>query len=110
MKKNLIVLITAVSFLVACSSATMIKSNPSGAKLYVDGQYKCETPCTHSDTAASGTAKTVLLKKVGYKNFTGTIKKEETKVGPIIGGVFVLFPFIWMLGYPPEYTFDMEKS
>jgi hypothetical protein len=109
MKKKLIVLVTAICFLVGCSSSTMIKSNPPSAKLYLDGQYKCETPCTHSDSAASGTSKTVLLKKEAYKDFTGTIRKEETQVGPIIGGIFFLFPFIWMLGYPSEYTFEMEK-
>lgn len=109
-EKKLIVLVTAICFLVGCSSTTMIKSNPPGAKLYIEGQYKCETPCTHSDTAASGTSKTVLLKKEGYKDFTGTIKKEETQAGPIIGGIFLLFPFIWMLGYPDEYSFEMEKA
>ncbi len=108
MEKKLIVLVTAICFLVGCSSTTMIKSNPPGAKLYLDGQYKCETPCTHSDSAASGTSKTVLLKKEGYKDFTGTIKKEKTEVAPIIGGIFLLFPFIWMLGYPEEYNFAME--
>lgn len=108
MEKKLIVLGTAICFLVGCSSTTMIKSNPSGAKLYLDGQYKCETPCTHSDSAASGTSKTVLLKKGGYRDFTGTIKKEKTEVGPIIGGIFLLFPLIWMLGYPEEYNFEME--
>jgi hypothetical protein len=109
MKKELVVLVTAICFLVGCSSSTMIKSIPPGAKLYLDGQHKCETPCTQSDTAASGASKTVLLKKEGYKDFTGTIRKEEAKAGPIIAGCFLLFPFIWMLGYPSEYTFEMEK-
>jgi hypothetical protein len=109
MKKKMIVLVTVFFFIIGCSSSTLIKSNPPGAKLYVDGQYKCETPCTHSDTAASGAMKTIVLKKEGYKDQTGLIKKEETMVGPIIGGLFFLFPFIWMLGYPSEYTFEMEK-
>ncbi len=110
MKKKVIVLVTAVFFLVGCSSSTMIKSNPPAAKLYIDGLYKCETPCTHSDTAAAGSSKTVLLKKEGYKDTTGTIKKEKLAVGPLIGGIFLLFPFIWLLGYESEYTFEMEKT
>ena len=109
MKKKVIVLVTAICFLVGCSSSTMIKSNPPAAKLYLDGQYKCETPCTHKDTAAAGSSKTVLLKKEGYKDTTGLIKKEELAVGPLIGGILVLFPFIWILKYPSEYTFEMEK-
>jgi hypothetical protein len=48
------------------------------------------------------------LKKKGYKDFTGTIKKEKTEIAPIIGGIFLLFPFIWTLGYPEEYNLRME--
>jgi hypothetical protein len=109
MKKKLIVLATAICFLVGCSSSTMIKSIPPGAKLYLDGQYKGETPCTHSDSKILMTSKTVILKKEGYKDFTSTITKEEARIGPIIGGIFVLVPLLWMLGYPSEYAFEMEK-
>jgi hypothetical protein len=110
MKMRLIALTTVICFLCAgCSSTTLIKSSPEGAKLYLDAQYKCVTPCSHTDTAAAGTSRAVLLKKEGFKDFAGTIKKEEVKIGPIIGGIFFLFPFIWMLGYPDEYTFELER-
>jgi len=109
MKKKLIVLVTAFLFFVGCSSSTMIKSNPSGAKLYLDGNYKCVTPCTHSDKTLMGTSKTILLKKEGYQHFAGSIKREEAQVGPIIAGVFFVIPFLWALGYPDEYNFEMEK-
>ncbi len=110
MRKTMVIVLTASFFLVGCTSATVIRSNPSGASLYVEGNYECVTPCTHSDAAVSGTSKSVQLKKAGYRDFTGTIKKEETKIGPMIGGILVLFPFIWVRGYPAEYVFDMEKS
>jgi hypothetical protein len=109
MKKKVIVLVTVICFLVGCSSSTLIKSDPPAAKLYLDGQYKCETPCTYKDTAPAGSSKTVLLKKEGYKDTTGLIKKEELVVGPLIEPILVLFPFIWIPGYPSEYTFEMEK-
>jgi hypothetical protein len=95
-------------FLIGCSS-TIIKSNPSGAKLYVNGQYKCETPCTYSDTSAMNSSKTILLKKKGYKDTTGQIKRDTVAMGHLIAGIFFLFPLIWCLGYEPEYTFEMEK-
>jgi hypothetical protein len=50
-------------FLFGCASSTLIKSNPPGAKLYLDGQLKGETPYTYSDRAAAGTLRTVTLKK-----------------------------------------------
>lgn len=109
MTKKLIALVMISLFLFGCTSATVIKSNPPGAKLYLDGQFKGETPCTYADRAAAGTMRTVTLKKEGYKDFTGHIKRETLSVPALIGGILVLIPFIWILEYPPEYTFEMEK-
>jgi hypothetical protein len=107
MKKPIASLMVFV-FLIGCSSTT-IKSNPSGAKLYVNGQYKCETPCTYSDTAAMNSSKTILLKKKGHKDTTGQIKRDTVEMGHLIAGIFFLIPLIWCLGYEPEYTFEMER-
>ena len=106
---KVIALMMASLFSFGCASTTMIKSVPTGAKLYVDGQYKGKTPYTYTDTAVAGTTKTVLLQKQGYKERTSMIRKEEVAVGPIIGGLFFLFPFLWTLGYPAEYIFDLDK-
>ncbi len=108
MKKS-ITLIIAMFSLFGCASSTVIKSNPPGAKMYLDGQYKCETPCTHKDTAPMGTTRTVVLKKEGYRDTTGQIRREVLSNDALIGGIFLLVPFIWILEYPPEYTYDMEK-
>lgn len=107
--KKLIALTTVFFFLFGCASATVIKSNPPGAKLYLDGQLKGETPYTYADRAAAGTMRTVTLKKEGYKDFTGHIKREQLSVGALIGGILILIPLIWVLEYPPEYTFEMER-
>lgn len=107
--KKIISLMTVFFFFFGCASATVIKSNPPEAKLYLDGQFKGETPYTYSDRAAAGTMRTVTLKKEGYKDFTGHIKREQLSVPALIGGILVLIPLIWVLEYPPEYTFEMEK-
>ena len=107
--KKLIALLIVFFFLFGCASATVVKSNPPGAKLYLDGQLKGETPYTYADRAAAGTMRTVTLKKEGYKDFTGYIKREQLSVGALIGGILILIPLIWVLEYPPEYTFEMEK-
>jgi len=75
----------------------------------LDGQFKGETPYTYADRAAAGTMKSVTLKKEGHKDFTGHIKREVLSVGALIGGLFFLIPLIWILEYPPEYIFEMEK-
>jgi len=107
--RKLIALAMAFFFLLGCASSTLIKSNPPGAKLYLDGQVQGETPYTYSDKAAAGTMRTVTLKYEGYKDFNGTIKREQLSVGALIGGIFLLVPFIWILEYPPQYNFEMEK-
>jgi hypothetical protein len=53
--------------------------------------------------------RTVTLTKEGYKDFNGTIKREQLSVGALIGGIFFLIPLIWVLEYPSQYNFEMEK-
>lgn len=108
--RKLISVITVVMFVSGCASSTLIKSVPDGAKATIDGKLIGTTPVNYSDTAVSGTTKTVFLSKEGYKDKTAIIRKEEAKVGPIIGGLFFLFPFIWTLGYPDSYTFELEPG
>jgi hypothetical protein len=108
--KKLVASTMVIFFLLGCASATVIKSNPPAAKLYLNGQPMGETPYTYADRAAAGTMRTVTLKKEGYKDFTGTIKREQLSVPALIGGIFLLVPFIWILEYPPQYNFEMEKQ
>lgn len=107
--KLLICFMVLSFFTVACASTTIIKSRPEGAVVYIDNVRKGVTPLQYSDTAIAGTTKRVVLKKEGYRNFDTLIRKSEFDVGPCIGGVLVLFPFIWILGYPGEYEFELEK-
>ena len=98
-----------IFFVVSCSSKTLIKSRPEGAVAYIDNVRKGITPLTYSDTALAGSTVHLKLKKEGYRNFETTMRKSEFQAGPCIGGVLVLFPFIWLLGYPDEHEFELEK-
>ena len=98
--KKIISLMTVFFFLFGCASATIIKSEPDGAKLYLNGQHMGETPYTFADRAAAGTMRTVKLKKEGYEDFTGYIKRETLSVGALICGILFLIPLIWILEYP----------
>ncbi len=110
MKKALLLVLVATFFITSCASSTFIRSAPSEAKVYLDGRLLGTTPVRYSDTAVSGSTKNVILKKEGYKDKSAIIRKENVKIGPIIGGLFFLFPFIWTLGYPDEYTFELESG
>lgn len=93
----------------SCTSTTVINSSPSGAKIYIDGSLMGKTPYTHSDTKIVGATTMVTLKKEGCENFNGIISRSEKfEVGPCIGGAFVLVPFLWVMGYNPMRTFELE--
>lgn len=107
--KKLIALTMVFFFPFGCASTTYIKSNPLGAKLSLDGQLVGETPKFYSDKAVAGTKKEVTLKKEGYKDFNGTIKRDKLSIPILIGGIFLIVPFAWVLEYPSQYNFEMEK-
>lgn len=107
--KKLIVLTAALFFLFGCASATIIKSNPPGAKLYLDEELKGETPYTYQDKSPAGKSRIVTLKKEGYRDFIGQIKRNKFSPGAFVGGMIFIIPLIWITEYPSEYTFEMEK-
>ena len=105
-------LFLAFSILFAsCSSTTMIQSNPSKAKLYIDGQFVGETPYVHRDSKIVGSSMMVKLEKDGYKPTISTITKdEEVNVGAIIGGLFVVVPFLWTMQYQPVHNYELKPT
>jgi hypothetical protein len=80
MKKVTSLTIIVLFILIGRAGSTIIKSNPPGAKLYFDGSFKGETPYTHTDRSIAGTWRNITLKKEGYKDVTGHIKREELSV------------------------------
>lgn len=105
----IIIFVLLVFFIVGCASKTLIKSQPEGAVVYVDNVRKGITPFTYSDTALAGSTVYLKLKKEGYKDFETLMRKNKFKIVPCIGGAIFLFPYIWLLGYPDEYEFELEK-
>lgn len=99
-----------VFFVSACASSTVIHSRPEGATVYMDNIQKGKTPLTYSDTAVAGTTKAIRLQKDGYKPLNTVITKDKFEIGPCIGGILILFPFIWMLGYQDVYEFTLEPE
>lgn len=111
MRKIIVLLVALAVFVVSCSSGTIIKSIPEGAKVYMNDEYKGVTPYSHSDTAIVGTAFRLKLSKEGYEDFQTIMKKDE-KFNTIacVGGVFCLVPFLWVFEYNPERTYEMKKA
>ncbi|HCY19218.1 MAG TPA: PEGA domain-containing protein [Deltaproteobacteria bacterium] len=92
----------------ACSSTTVINSDPNGAMVFLNGEKAGVTPYMYTDTKIIGSTNTVLLKKEGYQDFSTVFSRNENaNVGAIIGGVFVLVPFLWAMDYKPSHSYEM---
>jgi PEGA domain len=89
----------------------VIQSIPPGAKLYLNGEPVGATPYTMSDTKIVGTVTTVRLELPGYEVLnTAIARNEEFDTGACIGGVFLLFPFLWIQGYRPVHNFELRPA
>ena len=107
--KSLIALFLASLMLfVSCASATMITTTPSGAKVFINGEFKGKTPYSHSDTKIVTTCTNVRFEKKGYeKLFTNICRNEQADALAILGGVFLLFPFLWTMKYNESHTYEL---
>src|SRR5258706_11111937 len=86
---------TLLAFLLAaCSSATTLRSYPTGAKVYLDGELVGRTPYTMSDTKIVSSTTSVRLEYPGFEPYQASISRnEEFDAGACIGGLFLLGPF-----------------
>jgi len=93
--------------IVACSSTTLIRSNDPEAKIYVDGEFKGKGQFTYTDTKIVGSSTAIRLQKDGCEPMSFTMtRSEEFDAGACAGGVFVLVPFLWVMKYKPEHTYE----
>ncbi len=106
-----IFLLAGLVLLTSCASSTVIKSTPSGAKIYIDQEYKGVTPYTHKDSKIVGSTTTVKLSKEKFetKN-TSFSRDEEVNVGAVIGGIFFLVPLLWVMKYKPTHTYELKPD
>lgn len=107
--KSTALLMAGIILFASCSSATLIESNPSGAKLYLNGEYAGTTPYTYSDTRIVGSSVSVRLEKEGYETLnTGFSRNEDLDAGALIGGLFVWIPLLWIMKYKPTHTYELR--
>lgn len=65
----------------------------------------------HTDMSISGSQKSVEIKKEGFDDFQTILKKKgRAHGGAIIGGIFLLIPFIWVVQYDIEHKYELTPS
>lgn len=102
-------LLLACSILLSgCASTTVIQSTPAGARVYLNDIPVGTTPYTHRDTRIVGTSTSLTLEKEGYDPFyTSFSRNEEVDIGAVIGGIFFVVPFLWVMKYKPTHTYEL---
>lgn len=93
----------------SCASSTIITSVPGDAKVYINGEYVGQTPYKHKDSKIVGSSNTIRVEKEGYETYNDTFSKDEKlAVGPLIGGVVLLVPFLWIMKYEKGRIYDLS--
>jgi len=110
MKKILVLLVCSSLVVIGCSSTVKIQSMPGEAKVYIDGEYKGVTPYSQRDTKPFFLPGQLKLSKEGYEDFTIDLKKDKFSTANCIGGVLVWVPFLWVLEYENEKTYELKKK
>ncbi|MDD4776846.1 MAG: PEGA domain-containing protein [Fermentimonas sp.] len=102
-------LVSVTVLFASCSSSTLIQSNPSGAKVYMNEEYMGVTPLSYSDTKIVGSTTSMRIEKEGFEPlYTYLTRNEEVDVGAIIGGIFVWVPFLWTMKYKPVHNYELR--
>ena len=95
--------------MIGCSSSTMIRSEPPGAKLYMNEQYKGETPYLYTDQKIVGSDTRIRLTLDGYHDLETIMSRDEKlDVGALVGGVFFVVPWLWVMEYDPVHTYELK--
>src|SRR5512133_1071067 len=102
--------VVLASFVSGCASSTVIRSNPTGAAVYLNGEKVGTTPYTMTDTKIIGTSTTVRLVKAGCEDFNTVIARtEDLDPAPVILGFCLgIWPWLWAMKYKPEHNYELE--
>jgi hypothetical protein len=94
-----------------CASSTLIQTQPPGARVYVNGAAVGTTPYTMTDTKIVGSTTAIRLELPGYQTLDTTISRnEELDVLPLIGGLLLLVPFLWVMKYQAGHNYQLQPG
>lgn len=92
----------------SCSSTTLIQSYPTDARVYIDGEFVGHTPYWYTDTKIMGSITDIDLVKDGYEPlYTSIQRSERIDVAAVVGGFYLLAPFLWSLRYAPIHNYQL---
>lgn len=96
-----------ITIITGCSSSTIIKTEPEGADIYIDGVQVGKTPYEYTDIKPIFFRTRIFLSKHDYKNINVSIYKDEEFNPKSCLGLIITFP-IWMFQYYPVHIYELE--
>ena len=88
---------------------TVIQTEPAGATVYIDGRNAGPSPVEMADTKVVTSCTDIRIEKDGYqRKVTEICRDEQPAVGPIIGGFFLLVPWLWAYEYQPSHFYELK--
>jgi hypothetical protein len=94
-----------------CVSSTVLQSQPPGARVFLNNVPVGTTPYTLSDSNIVGTATAVRLEYPGYQPLnTYIVRNEELDALALVGGIFLLVPFLWVMKYNPQHFYQLQPE
>ena len=94
----------------SCASETLLQSSPSFATVYIDGHSLGSTPYIYSNRKMVSSSTLIMLRKEGYMDFYTNLKRnEKLDVGALVGGIFFIWPLLWLKEYDPVHYYELVK-
>jgi hypothetical protein len=110
-KPILILSLLAVIIISGCISTTVFRTYPTRADVYISGEKKGRTPYYYSDRKIVASTTPVTFRKIGYNDLSINLSRDEkVDVGPFIGGLFLLVPFLWVTKYDSLHAYQLERD
>lgn len=97
----------------SCASSTTIGVIPRSveAEIYADGKYIGDAPAVLRDSKISGAGTMITIEAEGYEHYKAYIEKSDhINMGALVGGIFLVVPYIWIMGYEPYYEFYLTEE
>jgi hypothetical protein len=104
-------LLSGAVLLTGCYSATMIKSDPPGAKIYVNNEAVGITPYRYGDDKLAFSRTEIRIEKEDYEPFQTTLVRNEViDGGALLAGLFVGIPLLWITKYKREHNYQLRPD
>lgn len=99
----------SASILSGCASETTLITIPARARVYVNDQYRGESPVDYSDRRTILSTSMARFELDGYQTRSVRFRRND-KINPLaaVGSIAVLVPLLWIRNYKESYQYELE--